>query len=92
MDLSDPKTWIDGVAVVSGAPHIVVPLVAGALWVGWWLRERFVDKPMIMGQQQRLEGAKEHQQYLARRLDDAQAEIAKSLSENISEDYKAFGA
>jgi hypothetical protein len=29
MDLSDPKTWTDGLSVVLGAPHIVAPLVGG---------------------------------------------------------------
>jgi hypothetical protein len=30
MDLSDPKTWTDGLGVVVGAPHIVVPLLLAA--------------------------------------------------------------
>jgi hypothetical protein len=84
MDLSDPKTWTDGIAVVRDAPHIVGPLL-GAVAVGvWWVRGRFVDKPMITGPQQRLDGAKEYQQYLARRLDDAQAENAK-LKEQVAQ-------
>src|SRR5215813_12331616 len=84
MDLSDPKTWTDGVAVVANAPHIVVPLVLAVLWFGWWVRGRFVDKPMIVGQRERLNLAKEHTSYLTRRLDDAQAEIAK-LKEQIAQ-------
>jgi hypothetical protein len=73
MDLTDPKTWTDGMGVVVGAPHIVVPLLIAVAVDVWWVRERFVDKPMV----QRLNLAKEHQSYLAEKLNDAHAEIAK---------------
>ena len=84
MDLSDPKTWTDSVAVVANAPHIVVPLLIAVGGAVWWVRGRFVDKPMIVGQRERLNLAKDHQSYLTRRLDDAQAEIAK-LKEQIAQ-------
>ena len=84
MDLSDPKTWTDGVAVVANAPHVVVPLLIAVGVGAFWVRGRFVDKPMIVGLRERLNLAKDHQSYLARRLDDAKAEIAK-LKEQITQ-------
>lgn len=83
MDLSDPKTWTDGLAVVGSAPHIVVPLLVAVAVSAWWLRGRFVDKPMIVGLREQLNLAKDHQQYLARKFDDAQADIAK-LKEQVA--------
>jgi hypothetical protein len=83
MDLSDPKTWTDGLGVVLGAPHIVVPLLVTVGGGVWWLRGKFEERKrdgletIIKGLQQRLENAKEQQSYLSQRLTDAQAEIAK---------------
>jgi hypothetical protein len=45
MDLSDPKTWTDGLAVVGSAPHIVVPLLIAVCGVAWLVRGKVVDKP-----------------------------------------------
>ena len=38
VDVSDPRFWIDGVRVVSNAPHVVVPLMIVAAGAAWWLR------------------------------------------------------
>ena len=76
MDLSDPKTWTEGQGVVASAPHIVVPLLIAVAGGVWWLRG-MVDKPIIDGLRERLKGAKDQHTYLARKLDDAQAEIAR---------------
>jgi hypothetical protein len=38
MDLSDLKTWTDGLGVVVGAPHIVVPLLIAIGGIVWWFR------------------------------------------------------
>jgi hypothetical protein len=76
MDLSDPKTWTDGVAVVASAPHIIAPLLIAVVGGVWWVRGKF-DQSKIDGLQHRLDGAKEQQSYLTKKLDDAQAEIAK---------------
>ena len=38
MDLSNPKTWTDGISVVVGAPHIVFPLLAAWGVFVWWFR------------------------------------------------------
>ena len=83
MDLSDPKTWTDGSAVVGSAPHIVAPLVIAVAGAVWWARGRF-DKSKIDGLEERLNLAKDHHGYLlktsddvAKKLADAQAEIAK---------------
>jgi hypothetical protein len=38
VDLSNPKTWADGLGTLMSAPHVIVPLlivVAGAVW---WIR------------------------------------------------------
>jgi hypothetical protein len=83
MDLSDPKTWTDGLAVVVGAPHIVVPLVIAVGGAVWWVRGKFEERKRdglqasINVLQERLHNAREQQSYLSRRLTDAQAEIAK---------------
>lgn len=37
------KTWDEGLAVVTSAPHIVIVSVAIAFLVGWLLRKRKVD-------------------------------------------------
>jgi hypothetical protein len=38
MDLSDAKTWTDGIKLVVGAPHIVGPLIAATAIAVWWFR------------------------------------------------------
>jgi hypothetical protein len=38
MDLSNPKTWTDGLWGVINAPHIVVPLLVAVAIAGWWFR------------------------------------------------------
>jgi uncharacterized protein (DUF3084 family) len=117
MDLSDPKTWTDGLWVIASAPHIVVPLLFGVGTAVWLVRGKLEqskrdglqatingrDKTIngleteIKGREaiingrdaqitglnaqmsvlrERLDLAKE-QSYVAGKLDDAQAEIAK---------------
>jgi len=76
MDLSDPKTWTDGLDVVVRAPHIVFPLLIAVGWGCFWVRGRF-DKSKIDGLEQRLDLAKEQQSYLTKKLADAEAEIVK---------------
>lgn len=38
MDLSNPKTWTDGVSVVVGGPHIITPLLLTVSACVWWFR------------------------------------------------------
>jgi outer membrane murein-binding lipoprotein Lpp len=38
MDLSDLKTWTDGLSVVGKAPHIVFPLMGAVAVAVWWFR------------------------------------------------------
>src|SRR5262245_48185252 len=38
MDLSNPKTWTDGLKVVVNAPHVVGPLMAATAIAVWWFR------------------------------------------------------
>jgi hypothetical protein len=41
LDLSNLKTWTDGLWGVISAPHIVVPLLAAVAIAGWWFRGTF---------------------------------------------------
>lgn len=43
MDLSNPKTWTDGLRVVVDAPHVVVPLLLAVAFGGWWFRGHLQD-------------------------------------------------
>jgi hypothetical protein len=76
MDLSDPKTWTDGLWVVVSAPHIVGPLLIAVGSIVWWFRGS-VERPKRDGLVERLHNAKEQQSYLSQRLTDAQADITK---------------
>ena len=38
LDLSNLKTWTDGLWDVISAPHIVLPLLAAVAIAGWWFR------------------------------------------------------
>jgi len=38
LDLSNLKTWTDGLWGVISAPHIVLPLLAAVAIAGWWFR------------------------------------------------------
>jgi hypothetical protein len=38
LDLTNLQSWKDGATVVMSAPHIVVPLIFAACWLGWWWR------------------------------------------------------
>jgi hypothetical protein len=58
MDLSDPKTWTDGIAVVGAAPHIVGPLLIAACGAGWWLKAA-IAKGQIKARDERLSLAAE---------------------------------
>jgi len=40
VDFSDRQVWKNGAAVVIGAPHIVVPLLAAVAIGVWWFRGR----------------------------------------------------
>jgi hypothetical protein len=76
MDLGDLKTWTDGLAVVTGAPHIVVPLVIGAWGFGWWLKGA-ITEGQIKERDERLELAKERVAFAAEK----EAEVTKRVAE-----------
>ena len=38
MDLSNPKTWADGLGTLMSAPHVIVPLLIVVAGVVWWIR------------------------------------------------------
>jgi|SRR5450631_3125589 hypothetical protein len=38
MDVFNPDTWKQQWTAFMSAPFIMLPLIAGAVWVGWWLR------------------------------------------------------
>jgi hypothetical protein len=83
MDLSDPKTWTEGLDVVVSARHIVIPLLIAVGGGVWWVRGKFEERKrdglqtIINGLEGRLDNAKDQQSYLATRLADAETEIAK---------------
>jgi hypothetical protein len=38
MDVLNPDIWKQQWSAFVSAPYIIAPLIAGAVWLGWWLR------------------------------------------------------
>jgi hypothetical protein len=74
VDFSDPKAWTYGLAVVAGAPHIVVPMLIAAGGFGWWLRSA-IAKGQIKARDERLALAAERVAFAAER----EAEVTKQF-------------
>jgi hypothetical protein len=93
LDLSNLKTWTDGLWAVISAPHILVPLLLVVAIAAWWFRGTFertrwapVDylTTQIAVAQERLRLANDLQHYACTKFDDAEKETAK-LKQQIEE-------
>lgn len=87
MDLSDPQVWKDGISVVVGAPHVVVPLLIAAAGAGWWLKSAIAKgaKDAITERLQlareRETDAKEKQTELEKQVEELRAKTAAGASQ-----------
>jgi hypothetical protein len=80
MDWTDPKTWTDGIAVVSSAPHIVVPLIFVLVAATWWIRGTFA-KVSAEGLRSQNETLKERLSLAQDRQSDFQEKLAALQAE-----------
>jgi len=83
MDLSNPKTWTDGIGVVTTAPHIVVPLVVAALGLAYWFRGKLAQAT-IDGLNSQNQALKDHRELVRGEADKLAKELTSAKAESQS--------
>jgi hypothetical protein len=80
-DYIDPKVWLDGLNLVTAAPHVVVPILIVAALAAWWFRGH-TKSGEIAGLKEQAKAATDWRNFAENRAKTAEEQLSAAQATN----------